>query len=48
MWREYAIPNGWGDRIGAIAEIVSGDDVICATNDSWKSGLLPILKSGIY
>ncbi len=48
MWREFAIPNGWGDRIGVLAEIVQGDAVICKTDAQWKSGLLPVLKSGIY
>lgn len=48
MWREFAIPNGWGDRIGALAEIVVGDTVIAGTDATWRSGLLPITKSGIY
>ncbi len=48
MWREFAIPNGWGDRIGALAEIVVGDTVIAGTDTTWRSGLLPITKSGIY
>ncbi|QDY71011.1 alpha-L-rhamnosidase [Qingshengfaniella alkalisoli] len=48
MWREYAIPNGWGDRIGAIAEIVDGGATVCATGPDWQSGLLPVTKSGIY
>ena len=49
MWRELAIPNCWGDRIAAIAEIVAGRRrSICRTDASWTSGLLPITKSGIY
>ena len=48
MWREYGIPNGWGDRIAALADITAGDTVICKTDADWKSGLLPITKTGIY
>lgn len=48
MWREYGIPNGWGDRIGAIAEITRDGEIICRTDQSWQSGLLPVMKSGIY
>ena len=48
MWREFAIPNGWGDRIAALAEVVQGDQVICKTDANWQSGLLPVTKSGIY
>lgn len=48
MWREYAIPNCWGDRIAALAEIVADDRVICRTDATWRSGLLPITRSGIY
>ncbi|MFC0008543.1 alpha-L-rhamnosidase [Devosia nitrariae] len=49
MWPSSNIINCWGDKIGAIAEIRGdGLDPILATDGSWKSGLLPILKSGIY
>ena len=48
MWRDDAIFNCWGDKIGALAEIVSGDEVLLRTDASWKSGLLPILRSGVY
>lgn len=48
MWREIAIQNTWGDKIAALAEIVDGDTVICRTDADWKSGLTPVLKSGIY
>lgn len=48
MWREFGIPNGWGDRIGALAEVIKGGDILCKTDDHWKSGLLPVMKSGIY
>ena len=48
LWREHATPNCWGERVGAIAEIVSDDEVICRTGTGWKSGKLPITRSGIY
>ncbi|ANL49044.1 alpha-L-rhamnosidase domain-containing protein (plasmid) [Rhizobium phaseoli] len=48
MWGASAIPNCWGDRIGAIADLVGADGTILSTDTSWRSGLLPILKSGIY
>ncbi|WP_244629671.1 alpha-L-rhamnosidase [Martelella limonii] len=48
MWAEQPILNCWGDRIGAIAEIVAGDEICLATGENWKSGLLPITRSGIY
>ena len=48
MWRDEAIFNCWGDKIGALAEIASGDEVLVRTDGSWESGSLPILRSGIY
>ncbi len=48
MWGENAIPNCWGDRIAAIAELVAGDRTLLSTDASWKSGALPVVKSGIY
>ncbi|MBP0484779.1 alpha-L-rhamnosidase [Sagittula salina] len=48
MWRDMAFANVWGDRIAALAEIVSGGKVVCRTDASWKSGLLPITRTGIY
>jgi len=51
MWAKNAIYNTWGDKIAAIAELRSapGDaSILLATDISWQSGLLPILKSGIY
>jgi alpha-L-rhamnosidase len=48
MWAKNPILNTWGSEIGAIAQIVSGGQVLLATGDGWQSGLLPILKSGIY
>jgi alpha-L-rhamnosidase len=48
MWAQAPIYNCWGDRIAAIAEIVSGDRTILATDGTWKSGALPVTQSGIY
>jgi len=48
LWEEWPIVNCWGERIGAIAEIATGADVIAASDASWRSGPLPILRSGIY
>ncbi|MGJ8590287.1 MAG: family 78 glycoside hydrolase catalytic domain [Yoonia sp.] len=48
MWNEIEVKNTWGEDLAAIAEIVDGDTIICRTDDSWKSGLTPIQKSGIY
>ncbi len=47
-WRANPVFNTWGSEIGAIAEITSGGTVVLSTDASWSSGLLPILKSGIY
>jgi alpha-L-rhamnosidase len=48
MWAKNPILNTWGSRLGAIAEIVAGGKIVLATGEGWRSGLLPILKSGIY
>jgi alpha-L-rhamnosidase len=48
MWAQAPIFNCWGDRIAAIAEIVSGGKTLLATDADWRSGLLPITKNGIY
>ena len=48
MWALNPIYNCWGDRIGAIAELSSGPDLLLQTDATWQSGLLPIRKSGIY
>jgi alpha-L-rhamnosidase len=47
-WPAKAVVNTWGSEIGAIAEITAGGSPILVTDSSWQSGLLPILKSGIY
>lgn len=52
MWPRSRILNCWGDEVAAIAELrrdgTPESDVLVATDGTWKSGLLPILKSGIY
>ncbi|MBY5535865.1 family 78 glycoside hydrolase catalytic domain [Rhizobium leguminosarum] len=48
MWGAQAIPNCWGDRIGAIADLIGPDGTVLSTDTTWRSGLLPVLKSGIY
>jgi len=41
--------NVWGSEIGALVQMVDGDGALLLASDaSWRSGLLPILKSGIY
>ena len=48
MWGKHPIPNTWGNRAGAIAELVGAQGLILKSDASWKSGKLPILKNGIY
>ena len=48
LWAANAIYNCWGDRIAAIADLELAGKVVLATDAGWKSGLLPVLKSGIY
>ena len=48
MWAAAPIYNCWGDKIGAIAELSSGPDILLQTDATWVSGLLPVRKSGIY
>lgn len=48
LWKKIAQVNTWGDQLGAIAEIRSAAGVLLATDHTWRSGLLPILKNGIY
>ncbi len=48
MWAAAPIYNCWGDRIGAIAEIEAGGQTLLRTDGTWRSGLLPIRRSGIY
>ena len=48
MWGKHPIPNCWGDRVAAIAEIVGSRGTLLATGSGWRSGKLPILRNGIY
>lgn len=48
MWALNPIPNTWGDRIGAFAELVAGGRSLLATDGSWRSGLTPVTGNGIY
>jgi alpha-L-rhamnosidase len=48
FWPRNPLVNTWGDKIGAIAEIESAGKLLVKTDTTWQSGLLPILKSGIY
>jgi alpha-L-rhamnosidase len=52
MWTNPPLINTWGDALAAMAEIRESADpgagVILRTDATWQSGLLPILKSGIY
>lgn len=40
--------NTWGDKIGAIAELTGDGRALLATDTTWRSGLTPVMKSGIY
>ena len=42
------VSNIWGSKIGTIAELRNKNGILISTDENWKSGLLPILKSGIY
>ncbi len=52
LWGKIAIFNTWGEHVAAIAELRDGAEsdarVLLATDDTWTSGALPILRSGIY
>ncbi len=48
-WKANPVYNTWGSEIGAIAELHAKDgEVLLKTDTSFKSGLLPILRNGIY
>jgi len=49
MWAKNPLINTYGPHIGAITELTGRDGAaLLRTDESWKSGLLPILRSGIY
>lgn len=48
LWYANRILNTWGDRIGAIAEITEGENLILATDGTWQGGLTAVGQNGIY
>ena len=48
MWAKNPIFNTWGDQIGAIADLTVEGKAVVSTGKDWASGLLPVMKSGIY
>ncbi len=48
MWALNPIPNTWGNRIGALAELVVGGKAVLKTDVSWKSGVSPVTANGVY
>lgn len=48
LWASNPIFNCWGDRIAAIAEIVSGGNTLLATDATWRSGFTPVTRNGVY
>lgn len=48
MWALNPIPNAWGDRIGAFAELVAAGKTVVKTDGTWRSGFTPVTGNGIY
>ena len=48
MWALNPIPNTWGSRIGAFAELVARGKTLIKTDASWASGFTPVTGNGIY
>lgn len=48
LWASNPIFNCWGDRVAAIAEIEVDGAALLVTDASWKSGLSPVTRNGIY
>ncbi|WP_413710162.1 family 78 glycoside hydrolase catalytic domain [Rhizobium sp. Rhizsp82] len=48
MWASNPIVNCWGERVGALADLRSGDALLLQTDASWQSGFTPVLRNGIY
>lgn len=48
LWASNPIFNCWGDRVAAIAEIEADGVALLVTDASWKSGLSPVTRTGIY
>ena len=47
-WAANPIVNTWGSDLAPSPRSRSDGKVLLATDASWQSGLLPILKCGIY
>lgn len=48
LWALNPIFNCWGDRVAAIAELETDGVPLLVTDASWKSGLTPVTRNGIY
>ncbi len=48
MWASNPIFNCWGERTAAIAELSVDGALALKTDSTWKSGLSPVTKNGIY
>ncbi len=48
MWALNPIPNTWGNRTGAFAELVADGRTVVKTDASWRAGLTPVTGNGIY
>jgi alpha-L-rhamnosidase len=48
MWALNPIANTWGNRIGALAELVAGGRTLLKSDESWTSGFTPVTGNGIY
>jgi alpha-L-rhamnosidase len=48
MWALNPIPNTWGMRTGAFAELLADGRTLVKTDASWSSGFTPVTGNGIY
>ena len=48
LWKKIALTNTWGAHVAAIAELQADGHPLVATDADWQSGLLPVLKNGLY
>ncbi len=48
MWASNPIFNCWGERTAAIAELSIDGALAVKTDSTWKSGLTPVTRNGIY
>lgn len=42
------VTNTWGEAVGVIADIRNAERILLATDTAWSSGLLPVMRNGIY